>query len=71
MARTIICNKCGKTMDDFDLQQEFYYHKELCYGSEHDGDTVEIDLCCDCIDDLINSCKVSPVIRSRFNYEEM
>ena len=64
MSRTIICNKCGKVMDACDMQMEFHVRKILGYGSEHDGDEIELDLCCACVDELVNSCSISPIIYS-------
>ena len=56
------CNLCGKEMDFWDVQEEFsiqsYY---IGYGSKHDGDALELDLCCDCMDDLIDRCKINPI----------
>lgn len=70
MSRTAVCNRCGKVMNRFDLQQEFYYHRELGYGSEHDGDMIELDLCCECIDRIVDTCLISPIVKSRFDVEE-
>ena len=46
-----VCNVCGRELDFFDLQQGIF-----------DGDIVDMQLCCDCFDDLVNECKVSPII---------
>lgn len=56
------CNKCGKKMDLFDIQEQFHFADRLGYGTKHDGDYIELDLCCDCMDALIDSCKINPVI---------
>lgn len=63
MAQRIIyhCNKCGKEVygnRDFSLR----YYKTLGYGSEFDGETVSIDLCHSCMDELIKSCSISPIL---------
>lgn len=54
------CNKCGKDMDKYDRYLDFSIRKRLGYGSRYDGDFVRIDLCCDCVDTLIESCKIDP-----------
>lgn len=58
---TPVCNKCGKKLDLFDRQQRFSIHTKIQYGSVYDGSDVSLNLCCDCFDALINSCKVSPI----------
>lgn len=60
------CNLCGKEFDIFDNQESFGIHTgKIGYGSKHDGDSIELDLCCDCfdklIDDLIPKCKINPL----------
>jgi len=55
------CNKCGREMDEFDIQEELSIQSRLGYGSRHDGDMLQLDLCCECMDELIDSCKISPL----------
>lgn len=55
------CNKCGKKFDMWDEQENYSIHTTAGYGSKHDGDEIELDLCCECMDELIASCKISPV----------
>lgn len=57
-----VCNYCGKELDVFDLQQDFFIHTRIGYGSIYDGDFVRLQLCCDCFDKLVGACKVSPII---------
>lgn len=59
--KRIYCNKCGKKFDEFDMQADFNIRTYIGYGSEFDGDDLDIDLCCDCMDELIRSCKISPL----------
>lgn len=56
-----VCNHCGKELDFFDRQEDFSIHKQIGYGSIHDGDIVCMRLCCDCFDKLIDECCVSPI----------
>lgn len=58
------CNMCGKTFDMWDAQENFSIHRKLGYGTKYDGDTLELDLCCDCIEKIIKECKVSPIIEA-------
>lgn len=62
MSKTITCNKCGKEFDFWDEQEAFSLHRELGYGTKYDGAKLELDLCCKCMDELIESCKVNPVV---------
>ena len=55
------CNKCGREMQVFDLHNNFSIHKTIGYGSVHDGDELRIAFCCDCMDEIISSCVVSPI----------
>jgi len=57
----VYCNMCGKKLDEFDLNQHFYLNKIVGYGSKYDGEEIRLRLCSDCMDDLIDSCAVSPV----------
>ena len=52
---------CGEVMDFFDGQQGFGIHKRIGYGSIYDGDRVNLQLCCECFDKVVASCKVSPI----------
>lgn len=61
MAKELYCNKCGKKMDMWDIQENFSIQRNLGYGSKYDGDDLDLDLCCDCMDKLIESCMISPV----------
>lgn len=61
MAKVIYCNKCGKKMDVYDTQQNCSIQGQLGYGSEYDGEFLDLDLCCECMDKLINECKISPI----------
>ena len=58
------CNMCGKVFDMWDAQENFSIHRRLGYGTKYDGDTLELDLCCDCIEKIIEECKVSPIIEA-------
>lgn len=61
MAREIICNKCGKKFDIWDIQEDFSIYKHMGYGTEHDGESLELDLCCDCMEKIIKECVISPL----------
>lgn len=57
----VYCNKCGKKFNIWDLNERFSMHRRMGYGSKYDGDSLELDLCCECMDKLIESCTISPV----------
>lgn len=56
-----VCNGCGKPLDEWDMQEDFHIHTTVGYGSEHDMEEVDLRLCCNCFDKLVDSCTVSPV----------
>lgn len=63
--KSIVCNMCGKELDIFDRQENFTIKRErIGYGSVHDGDGLDMRLCCSCLDKLVESCAVDPVIES-------
>lgn len=55
------CNRCGKKMDVFDVQEKLHMQGALGYGSRYDGDSYSLRLCISCMDELIDSCKISPI----------
>lgn len=64
MAKTITCtcNMCGKQFDIWDTQEDFSINRHLGYGTKYDGDELQLDLCCDCMEKIIDECKISPII---------
>lgn len=55
------CNKCGREFDLWDMQEDFSIQRSLGYGTKYDGDDLFLNLCCDCMEELIDSCKISPI----------
>lgn len=56
------CNMCGKEFDQWDEQEHFGIHKQyIGYGSRYDENHLELDLCCECMDKIIDACKIIPV----------
>lgn len=57
-----VCNMCGKKFDEWDEQEDFaFVSYQIGYGSKYDGSKMRIDLCCNCMDNLIEKCKISPI----------
>lgn len=61
-----VCNMCGKDFDMWDAQESFGFDYHVGYGRWFDGSNIQLDLCCDCFDKLMNeyiipNCKISPV----------
>lgn len=72
---TTVCNMCGKEINKMDLACNlFSISNQFGYGSIHDGDTLELDLCSKCQDmlvtHLIETCKISPIVERIDSYEE-
>lgn len=57
----IICNLCGKEFDIWDKKEGFVIHKRCGYGTKYDGETLNLDICCDCMERLIESCAIFPM----------
>jgi hypothetical protein len=55
------CNRCGKTLDLWDVQENYSLQKHLGYGTKYDGSNLDLQLCCECMDKLIEECVISPV----------
>lgn len=57
-----VCNRCGQELDFWDRQEDFSIRKErLGFGTRYDGDSMNLRLCCGCMNSLIESCLISPV----------
>lgn len=61
MAKILYCNKCGSKMGMWDIQEDFSMQRKLGYGSKYDEYNLDLDLCCNCMDKLIESCIITPV----------
>jgi len=55
------CNICGKELDFWDFTEDYSIKRRLGYGTKYDGDDLELHICCDCMDKLIDGCKISPI----------
>ena len=49
-----VCNLCGSVFNEWDIQQDIGIHKQICYGSKHDTEYINLDLCCDCFDKVMD-----------------
>lgn len=64
------CSKCGEKLNVFDITQNCSIHNVAGYGSDFDGDEIDLILCIDCMDQLIRDCKISPIKnREEMSYE--
>ena len=63
MATKVFCNQCGAEIKEY----EFHLSdtERIGYGSVHDGDELDFDLCAKCTDELITylteRCSISPL----------
>ena len=53
------CNKCGKEISAGGFLGISGF--TMPYGSRHDYDTLNLNLCVDCLDALVDSCVINPV----------
>lgn len=49
-------------MDEFDIMSDFAISKKIGYGSIHDGEEVDLKLCCACFDRVTHACVIDPFI---------
>lgn len=63
------CNICGSKMDFWDIQEDYTIHTTAGYGSKYDEEEIEIHICCDCMDRLIDRCAISPVASRSCHYK--
>lgn len=61
MAKETTCNMCGKKFDFLDEQENFSIYRAVGYGSKFDMCSLHLDLCCECMDKIIEQCAISPV----------
>ena len=61
-----MCTLCGKKMTMWDKQEKFMLNYHVGYGSKYDTTIVDVRLCCDCFDKLIDHIsmhgKYDPVV---------
>ena len=63
------CNICGSKMDCWDVQEDYTIHTRAGYGSKYDEEDIELHICCDCMDKIIDSCAISPIVSQYGNYK--
>ena len=60
-----ICNMCGKEFDLLDEQSNFGFHYRVGYGSKFDLSRIDLNLCCDCFDSVMDyilpKCVKNPI----------
>lgn len=60
-----ICNMCGNRFDFWDEQEDFSFQRYIGYGSRYDFSHIDICLCCDCFDKvmdwLLPQCRKDPL----------
>lgn len=61
MSLETTCNMCGKKFDIWDIQECFQINRSLGYGTKYDGDSLNLNLCCECMERLIDMCTISPI----------
>lgn len=59
--KEIYCNMCGSRFDFWDEQENYSIHKTCGYGSSNDGNKLNLDICCKCMDKLVKMCVIDPI----------
>lgn len=60
------CNVCGNSIEQvFENQMIVSLHERIGYGCKYDGNTFDLDICCNCFDKLIDGfvekCVINPI----------
>lgn len=55
------CNLCGRKFDMWDFKEGTTIEKQSGYGSRYDGELIKLKLCSSCLDNIIDTCKISPI----------
>ena len=59
------CSMCGKEFDEWDEQENFCFEHNVGYGSKYDMCKIDLKLCCDCFDKvmdyIVSQCRDNPV----------
>ena len=58
------CNLCGRDLGFFDINEDFSWSKRLGYGTKYDGDYLDLHLCCECLEKIVDKCAVNPIIEN-------
>lgn len=70
------CNICGREFDIWDAQEGFHIGNSsddvIGYGSRHDGERCECDLCVDCFDRLMEAIEftINPFSEEIYDEED-
>lgn len=57
------CHCCGKEYDLTDYTGGVTVSRDLGYGSKYDGEYLSMNICCSCMEKLIDGCKIVPFKR--------
>ena len=57
------CNLCGKEFDKADIYNGFSIFRNIGYGSKYDGQILHLDICCGCVDTIIEQSAINPLTR--------
>ena len=62
------CNCCGSEINNTQRPYGIGVHTRIGYGSKFDGQEIDLDLCSDCLDKIMNymnkKFKYSPVLKN-------
>lgn len=62
MEKTKVCNVCGKELGILDQDSDYTMCVRMGYGTSYDLEYAEIHMCCECLDHLVESCAVNPLV---------
>lgn len=50
-----LCDICGREFDDWDKQENHHHSYNFGFGSKHDLEFIEFDVCASCFDKLVDA----------------
>ncbi len=56
------CTMCEKPLDEWDIQEDYYFKRRIDYGSKYDFHIFEARLCCSCFDKVLD--KILPIFKA-------
>ena len=61
MIQNTRCNMCGRTFTPIDKYGGILIDEILGYGTKYDGEYLRINMCCECLESMIEKCVISPI----------
>lgn len=61
MTQDVRCNVCGRPFGLVDKYGGLFIDEVLGYGTKHDGERLCMNICCRCLESMIERCAILPL----------